>query len=92
MVAILIAIGIGKLLVKKDADMGSLVQIAGVAVVLGHTFNIFDLKVENVATSLGILLLTNWQNRIMFSICIGFNGPHTNGIIGIMQQQYCFQH
>ena len=60
-VAILIAIGIGNLI--KEADKGLLVQIAGIAVVIGHTFPIFfGFKGgKGVATSLGILLMTNWQ-------------------------------
>ena len=68
-VAILIAIGIGNLV--KDADKGLLVQIAGVAVVLGHTFPIFfGFKGgKGVATSLGILLMTNWQIGL---ICLVF--------------------
>ena len=68
-VAILIVIGIGNLV--KDADKGLLVQIAGVAVVLGHTFPIFfGFKGgKGVATSLGILLMTNWQIGL---ICLVF--------------------
>jgi acyl-phosphate glycerol 3-phosphate acyltransferase len=68
-VAILIAIGIGNLV--KDADKGLLVQIAGVAVVLGHTFPIFFRFKggKGVATSLGILLMTNWQIGL---ICLVF--------------------
>ena len=68
-VAILIAIGIGNLI--KEADKGLLVQIAGVAVVLGHTFPIFfGFKGgKGVATSLGILLMTNWQIGL---ICLVF--------------------
>lgn len=68
-VAILIAIGIGNIV--KDADKGLLVQIAGVAVVLGHTFPIFfGFKGgKGVATSLGVLLMTNWQIGL---ICLVF--------------------
>ena len=68
-VAILIAIGIGNLV--KDADKGLLVQIAGVAVVLGHTFPIFfGFKGgKGVATTLGILLMTNGQIGL---ICLVF--------------------
>lgn len=68
-VAILIAIGIGILI--KEADKGLLVQIAGIAVVIGHTFPIFfGFKGgKGVATSLGILLMTNWQIGL---ICLVF--------------------
>ncbi len=46
-------------------------QIAGIAVVIGHTFPIF-FKFKGgkgVATSLGILLMTNWQLGL---ICLVF--------------------
>ncbi len=68
-VASLIAIGIGNLI--KEADKGLLVQIAGIAVVIGHTFPIFfGFKGgKGVATSLGILLMTNWQIGL---ICLVF--------------------
>lgn len=68
-VAILIAIGIGNLI--KEADKGLLVQIAGIVVVIGHTFPIFfGFKGgKGVATSLGILLMTNWQIGL---ICLVF--------------------
>ena len=68
-VAILIAIGIGNLV--KDADKGLLVQIAGILVVVGHTFPIFfGFKGgKGVATSLGVLLITNWQIGL---ICLVF--------------------
>lgn len=68
-VAILIAIGIGNIV--KSADKGLLVQIAGIAVVIGHTFPIFfGFKGgKGVATSLGILLMTNWQIGL---ICLVF--------------------
>ena len=62
---------VGKGDLVKDADKGLLVQIAGVAVVLGHTFPIFfGFKGgKGVATSLGILLMTNWQIGL---ICLVF--------------------
>ena len=48
-----------------------LVQIAGVAVILGHTFPVFfGFKGgKGVATSLGVLLLSNWQIGL---ICLVF--------------------
>ena len=68
-VAILIAIAIGSIF--KVSDKALLVQIAGVAVVIGHTFPIFfGFKGgKGVATSLGILLMTNWQIGL---ICLVF--------------------
>ena len=68
-VAILIAIGIG--IIVKSADKGLLVQIAGIAVVIGHTFPIFfQFKGgKGVATSLGVLLMSNWQIGL---ICLVF--------------------
>lgn len=68
-VAILIAIGIGSIV--QNTDKALLVQIAGIAVVIGHTFPIF-FKFKGgkgVATSLGILLMTNWQIGL---ICLVF--------------------
>ena len=48
-----------------------LLQIAGIAVVLGHTFPIFfGFKGgKGVATSLGVLLMSNWQIGL---ICLVF--------------------
>jgi len=48
-----------------------LIQIAGLAVVIGHTFPVFfGFKGgKGVATSLGIILLTNWQIGL---ICLVF--------------------
>ncbi len=69
-VSIVIAIIIGKIL-GENTNAALLVQIAGVAVVLGHTFPIFfGFKGgKGVATSLGILLITNWQIGL---ICLVF--------------------
>ena len=68
-VAILIAMLIGNIINAEDKAI--LVQIAGIAVVLGHTFPIFfGFKGgKGVATSLGILLMKNWQIGL---ICLVF--------------------
>ena len=68
-VAIVIAIIVGNIL--GDTNKALLVQIAGVAGVIGHTFPIFfGFKGgKGVATSLGILLMTNWQLGL---ICLVF--------------------
>ena len=68
-VAILLAILIGAIV--KDLDKALLVQVAAIAVVIGHTFPIFfGFKGgKGVATSLGILLLINWQIGL---ICLVF--------------------
>ena len=68
-VAIGIAIIVGNIL--GDTNKALLVQIAGVAGVIGHTFPIFfGFKGgKGVATSLGILLMTNWQLGL---ICLVF--------------------
>ena len=68
-VAILMAIVVGNIV--KDVDKALLVQIASIAVVVGHTFPIFfGFKGgKGVATSLGVLLLVNWQIGL---ICLVF--------------------
>ena len=68
-VAILIAIILGNII--KDINKELLLQIAGIAVVLGHTFPVFfGFKGgKGVATSLGILLISNWQIGL---ICLVF--------------------
>lgn len=68
-VAILIAIIVGNII--KDINKEVLLQIAGIAVVLGHTFPVFfGFKGgKGVATSLGILLISNWQIGL---ICLVF--------------------
>ena len=68
-VAILIAMFIGN--VAEEANKPLLVQIAGIAVILGHTFPIF-FKFKGgkgVATSLGVLIMSNWQIGL---ICLVF--------------------
>ena len=68
-ISIVIAIIVGN--IAKNLDRELLLQIAGIAVVLGHTFPIFfGFKGgKGVATSLGILLMTNWQIGL---ICLVF--------------------
>ncbi|MCI8641278.1 MAG: glycerol-3-phosphate 1-O-acyltransferase PlsY [Clostridia bacterium] len=68
-IAIVISIVLGK--IGKELNAELLLQIAGIAVVLGHTFPIFfGFKGgKGVATSLGILLMSNWQIGL---ICLVF--------------------
>ena len=68
-VAIIIAIVIGKIWTELNAEL--LLQVAGIAVIIGHTFPIFfGFKGgKGVATSLGILLMSNWQIGL---ICLVF--------------------
>lgn len=68
-VAIVIAIIVGKIVPGTNREL--LLQIAGIAVVIGHTFPIFfEFKGgKGVATSLGILLMSNWQIGL---ICLVF--------------------
>ena len=68
-IAILVAIFIGWAF--KVENQSLLVQIAGIAVVIGHTFPIFfGFKGgKGVATSLGILIMSNWQIGL---ICLVF--------------------
>ena len=68
-VAISIAMLLGNMINETNKEL--LVQIAGIAVVIGHTFPIFfGFKGgKGVATSLGILLMTNWQIGL---ICLVF--------------------
>ena len=68
-VAILIAVLIGNIV--GDIDKSLLVQIAGILVVIGHTFPVFfQFKGgKGVATSLGVLLITNWKIGL---ICLTF--------------------
>ena len=68
-VAILLAVIAGNLV--SGLDKALLVQIAGLAVVIGHTFPIFfNFKGgKGVATSLGVLFMVNWQIAL---ICLVF--------------------
>lgn len=68
-VAILVAFIIG--LIVKDINKSLLVQLAGIAVILGHTFPIFfQFKGgKGIATALGVLLMTNWNIGL---ICLVF--------------------
>ena len=68
-VSISIAMILGNIV--QDMNKELLVQIAGIAVVIGHTFPIFfQFKGgKGVATSLGVLLMTNWQIGL---ICLVF--------------------
>ena len=68
-VAIVIAVIVGNM--AGDVDRALLVQIAGIAVVVGHTFPVFfGFKGgKGVATSLGILLIINWKIGL---ICLVF--------------------
>lgn len=68
-VAILIAVLAGKIV--KNLDNALLVQLAGIFVIIGHAFPIF-FKFKGgkgIATSLGVLLMTNWQIGL---ICLVF--------------------
>ena len=68
-VAVLFAILVGA--IAKNSDKSLLVQIAGILVVIGHTFPIFfGFKGgKGVATSLGVVLITNWKIGL---ICLVF--------------------
>ncbi len=68
-VSIAIAIIIGNII--QDSNKELLLQVAGVSVIIGHTFPIFfGFKGgKGVATSLGILLMSNWQIGL---ICLVF--------------------
>ncbi|MGN1300458.1 MAG: glycerol-3-phosphate 1-O-acyltransferase PlsY, partial [Clostridia bacterium] len=67
--AVLIAFIASKIM--KNLDGSLLVQLAGIFVVLGHTFPVF-FKFKGgkgIATSLGVLLMVNWQIGL---ICLVF--------------------
>ena len=68
-VAVLIAFFAGKIVHGLDNSL--LIQLAGLFVILGHTFPVF-FKFKGgkgIATSLGVLLITNWQIGL---ICLVF--------------------
>lgn len=68
-ISILLALLVGK--IAKEANNSILVQIAGILVIIGHTFPIF-FKFKGgkgVATAVGVLLTTNWQIGL---ICLIF--------------------
>ena len=68
-ISILLAKLIGN--IWKGLDIELLVQLAGIFVILGHTFPVF-FKFKGgkgVATSLGVILTTNWQIGL---ICLVF--------------------
>ena len=69
-IAILIAIIIGNIIKADNNAKGLLVEIAGLAVVLGHTFPcFFNFKGgKGVATSLGVMMI-NWRIGL---ICLVF--------------------
>lgn len=68
-VAIGIAILLGNMI--QDSNKELLLQIAGIMVIVGHTYPVFfGFKGgKGVATSLGVLLLSNWQIGL---ICLVF--------------------
>lgn len=68
-IAIFVAFIAGKIV--KNVDSAMLAQIAGLLVVIGHAFPIFfEFKGgKGVATSLGVILTTNWQIGL---ICLIF--------------------
>ena len=69
-VTVLLALLIGKIF-KSIPQKEVLVQVAGIFVIIGHTFPIFyGFKGgKGIATSLGVLLITNWQIGL---ICLVF--------------------
>ena len=68
--AILVAYIVGHIF-KDKLDRALLVQLAGLAVIVGHTFPIFfNFKGgKGIATALGVLLITNWNIGL---ICLVF--------------------
>ena len=68
-VAVLLALALGNIV--KELNGALLIQIAAIAVIVGHTFPVFfGFKGgKGVATSLGVLILINWQIGL---ICLVF--------------------
>ncbi len=68
-VAIVLAIIMGNIISGSNKEL--LLQISGIAVVVGHTFPVFfGFKGgKGVATSLGVLLMSNWKIGL---ICLVF--------------------
>src|SRR5574344_1831535 len=70
-IAVVIAILIGLIIKADDNTKAILVQIAGIFVIIGHTYPVFfQFKGgKGVATSLGVLLIINWRIGL---ICLIF--------------------
>ena len=75
-IAIAIAILIGLIVKADDITKARLVEVAGIFVVIGHTFPVFfEFKGgKGVATALGVLLIINWkigwiESRHISGIC-----------------------
>ena len=68
-IAVLLPFWIGNM--SQTADKALLIQIAGILVVVGHTFPIFfEFRGgKGIATALGVLLITNWKIGL---ICLVF--------------------
>lgn len=68
-IAVLLAFWIGSM--TQTVDKALLIQIAGILVVVGHTFPIFfEFRGgKGIATALGVLLVTNWRIGL---ICLIF--------------------
>lgn len=69
-IAVLVAYFVG-LIIKEGIDRALLIKLAGIAVILGHTFPVFfGFKGgKGIATALGVLLITNWNIGL---ICLVF--------------------